>query len=87
MSLSAVSGEEGGGPRWEYDALGEKWGSKTVLEPPGSLRSPQPLVPRDREVDGVVVVGGGGMVPERVGPDKGSWWGREGADLVRCRVM
>lgn len=72
MSLSAGSGEEGGGPRWEYDALGEKWGSRTVLVPPGSRRSPQPLVPRAREVEGVVVEGGGGMGPERA-PDRGSW--------------
>lgn len=72
MSLSAGSGEEGGGPRWEYDARGEKWGSRMVPDPPGRRRSPQPAVPRAREVEGAVVGGGGGMGPGRVAPDSGS---------------
>lgn len=82
ISLSAGSGDDGGGPRCEYDVAGEKCGSRTVPEVPEAperRRSLHAVVPGAR-----LVVGGG---TERAWPLRGNWWGRDGAERVLCSVM
>lgn len=82
MSLSAGSGDDGGGPRCEYDVAGEKCGSRTVPEVP---EAPERRRSLHAEVPGARLVVGGGT--ERAWPLRGNWWGRDGAERVLCSVM